>query len=69
MINLVYGGLFGLILIIACLIGYWHGNKVGWKQGVNSCADTVSRLIIKYCCDECIERMKHITAEGEKHDL
>lgn len=61
MIDFVYGGICGLLLIVAYLIGYSHGIKTGKKDGIDSCAKTVGELINGFCCDDCIDRIKKYT--------
>lgn len=63
MINLVYGGVYGLTLVLAFIIGYWHGKLIGTKEGRDSCAETAGQIINKYCCDDCIKRIKRFTSE------
>ena len=62
MINLVYGGLYSLILLIPFITGYWLGKKIGIEEGRDSCAETAGQLISKFCCPECLERIKRFTS-------
>ena len=57
-IDLVYGGIYGLLLIVAYIMGYSHGRKTGEKDGVDSCAKTAGELINGCCCNDCIDRIK-----------
>ena len=58
MINMVYGGLYGLMLVIAFIIGYRNGRKVGLKEAVDACADKTAEIITTYCCEDCVKRIK-----------
>lgn len=67
MIELVCGGLCGLLLIIAYRIGYREGAKHGVRQGRKSCSEDAGYIISKYCCDDCIKKIANaIDSELDK---
>ena len=61
-VNMVYGGICGFLMVVVFYLGYRMGYKqgkeIGTKVGVDSCADTAGWLINNYCCEKCIEEMR-----------